>query len=77
VLPDPAPTCAKLVLTQIGELQWSIKTIERSLVALRRVNGISLATVPGVGVITAKSMVATVVDASAFKCGVILKLGSF
>ena len=71
VLPDPARACAELIMMQIEDLQAKIKTIDRTLMARHRSNEMSLrlATIPGIGVITATAMVATVVDASAFKSG--------
>jgi len=71
VLPDPARACAELIMMQIEDLQAKIKAIERALMARHRANEMSLrlATIPGIGLITATAMVATVVDASAFKSG--------
>ena len=71
VLPEPARACAELIMMQIEDLQAKIKAIERTLMARHRANEMSLrlATIPGIGVITATAMVATVVDASAFKSG--------
>ncbi len=58
-------------MMQIEDLQAKIKAIEKTLIARHRANELSLrlATIPGIGVITATAMVATVVDASAFKSG--------
>jgi transposase len=71
VLPEPARACAELIMMQIEDLQAKIKATERTLMARHRTNEMSLrlATIPGIGVITATAMVATVVDASAFKSG--------
>jgi transposase len=71
VLPEPARACAELIMMQIEDLQAKIKAIERTLMARHRANEMSLrlATIPGIGLITATAMVATVVDASAFKSG--------
>jgi len=71
VLPDPALACAELIMMQIEDLQAKIKAIEKTLIARHRANELSLrlATIPGIGVITATAMVATVVDASAFRSG--------
>jgi transposase len=71
VLPDPARGCAELIMMQIEDLQTKIKAIEKTLMARHRANELSmrLATIPGIGVITATAMVATVVDASAFRSG--------
>jgi transposase len=71
VLPEPARACAELIMMQIDDLQSKIDAIERVIKARHRANDLSqrLATIPGVGVITATALVATVVDASAFKSG--------
>jgi transposase len=70
-LPDPARACAELIMMQIEDLKAKIKAIEKTLMARHRANELSLrlATIPGIGVITTTAMVATVVDASAFKSG--------
>ncbi len=70
-LPEPARACAELILMQIQDLQSKIKAIERTILARHRGNELSrrLATIPGVGIITATALVATVVNASAFKSG--------
>jgi transposase len=71
VLPEPARACAEFIMMQIEDLQAKIKAIERTLMARHRANEMSprLATIPGIGVITATAMVATVVDVSAFGSG--------
>lgn len=71
VLPEPARECAALILAQIADLQRRIRELDRVIMARHRANELSrrLATIPGVGVITATAMVATVADASAFKSG--------
>ncbi len=71
VLPAPARECARLLLAQIEDLQGNIKTIEKEIVARHKTNEMSqrLATIPGVGTITATAMVATVADAGFFKSG--------
>ena len=70
-LPEPARACAELILMQIEDLQSKIKAIERTILARHRANELSLrlATIPGVGVITATALVATVANASAFRSG--------
>ena len=70
-LPEPAIACAELILMQIEDLQSKIKAIERTILARHRANELSLrlATIPGVGIITATALVATVANASAFKSG--------
>ena len=71
VLPEPARACAELIMMQIEDLQTKIDAIEHVIKTRHRANELSqrLATIPGVGVITATALVATVVDASAFKSG--------
>lgn len=58
-----------LILAQIEDLQAKIKAIEKAILARHKANEMSqrLATIPGVGIITA--MMATVVDAGFFKSG--------
>lgn len=70
-LPDPARACAELILMQIEDLQSKIKAIERTILARHRANELSLrlASIPGVGIITATALVATVANAGAFKSG--------
>ncbi|WP_398471491.1 IS110 family transposase [Tardiphaga sp.] len=70
-LPEPARACAELILMQIEDLQSKIKAIDRTILTRHRANELSLrlATIPGVGIITATALVATVANASAFKSG--------
>jgi transposase len=70
-IPEPARACAELILMQIEDLQSKIKAIERTILARHRANELSLrlATIPGVGIITATALLATVANASAFKSG--------
>lgn len=70
-LPDAAKTCAKLLLTQIDNLQQQIHALERSIMACHRTSKVSqrLETIPGVGVITATAIAATVADAKVFESG--------
>lgn len=70
-IPEPARACAELLLMQIEDLQSKIKAIEQTILARHRANELSLrlATIPGVGIITATALVATVANASAFKSG--------
>ena len=73
---QPLPECATLLSTEpspraVGDLQAKIKKLEKTIVARNKANEMSqrLATIPGVGIITATAMVATVVDAGSFKSG--------
>ncbi len=62
----------KLIMMQIEDLQSNIKALERTIRARHRANELSqrLAIIPAVGGgITGTAIVATVVDASAFKSG--------
>jgi transposase len=70
-LPEVARACAALIVSQIDALNEQIRTIERTIMARHRASELSkrLETIPGIGVITATAMVATVGDASAFKSG--------
>lgn len=56
---------------QIGSLNAEIKELERKILEWHRTSEASqrLATIPGVGVITASAMAATVVDPAAFRSG--------
>lgn len=71
LLPDIAKTCAEVLLRQIGELQQEIGSIERSISACHRSSEVSqrLETIPGVGIITATAIAATVADAKVFESG--------
>ena len=72
---DRVPTLARAALsmlaTQWRDLQARIKDIEGKLVAWHRADATScrLATIPGVGPITASAMAATVSDPSCFRSG--------
>lgn len=69
------PPVARQVLgelvAQMRDLQTRIKALERRLLAWHRTSEASrrLATIPGIGVITATAVAATVTDASHFKSG--------
>ena len=70
-LPDEVRGCVELILIHIADLQTKIDALEQAIRKRHRANELSqrLATIPGIGVITATALVATVVDASAFKSG--------
>lgn len=70
-VPESARACAELTLMQIDDLQSKIKAIERTILTRHRANELSLrlATISGVGIITATALVATVANAGAFKSG--------
>lgn len=66
------PVVRKLIMMQIEDLQSNVKALERTIRARHRANELSqrLAIIPAVGGgITGTAIVATVVDASAFKSG--------
>ncbi|CAH1649656.1 transposase [Hyphomicrobiales bacterium] len=68
-LPDAAKACAEILLSQITELQVQIRAIEHSIMSCHRASAISqrLETIPGVGIITATAIAATVADARIFE----------
>ncbi|CAH1649670.1 hypothetical protein CHELA1G11_10101 [Hyphomicrobiales bacterium] len=70
-LPDAARSCAAILLRQIDELQEEIEAIERSILACHQTSLVSQRreTIPGVGVITATAIAATVADAKVFESG--------
>lgn len=67
-LPTLARETLKILVGQLRAIQSRIHALERSLLAWHRTNEASrrLATIPGVGVITATALVATVGDARQF-----------
>lgn len=71
---DLPPLVRDIVLSsarQIGSLNAEIKELERKILEWHRTSEASqrLATIPGVGVITASAMAASVVDPAAFRSG--------
>jgi len=72
---DRIPTVARqalsVVIGQMQDLQIRIQALERELLAWHRGNEASrrLATIPGIGVITATAIAATVTDPAHFKSG--------
>ena len=71
VLPEAAWECSELIVAQIEDLQMRIKAIEKSILACHRASEISLRlqTIPGIGVITATAIAATIADPGVFKSG--------
>jgi transposase len=59
------------IIGQIDDLQSRVKVIEKAILACHRASDVSLRlrTIPGIGVITATAIAATVADASVFKSG--------
>lgn len=70
-IPTITRTAIAPLIVQIDELTKQIKQIERQLLAWHKANDASrrLATIPGVGLITATALAATVTDPSHFKSG--------
>lgn len=71
VLPDLARSALLRLADQLDALAVEIHALERQLLAWHRQDQASqrLATIPGVGIITATALSATVVDPSAFRSG--------
>ncbi len=71
ILPDAVRGCVELIMGQIDDLQMRIQTIEKAIRAQVRANEVSLRlkTIPGIGVITASALTATIGDIKAFKSG--------
>jgi len=70
-LPDSARASLQGLATQLANLQAEIEALEQRILDWHRASEISrrLATIPGVGPITATAMAATVPDPSLFKSG--------
>jgi len=71
LLPDLARSALLMLADQLDALAAQIHALERRLLAWHRQDQASqrLATIPGVGIITATALAATVVDPSAFRSG--------
>jgi transposase len=69
------PTLAVRIVTelavQIGDLQKRLTSLEKELLAWHKANDLSqrLATIPGIGLVTATALVASVTDAERFRSG--------
>ena len=70
-LPDLARSALLMLADQLSALAHQIHALERRLLAWHRHDRASqrLATIPGVGIITATALSATIVDPSAFRSG--------
>ncbi len=70
-LPDLAREALGLLVEQLNVVRAQAKALEARLLAWHRSNGASrrLETIPGVGVITATALVATIGDGSQFRSG--------
>jgi len=71
VLPDAVRGCVGLIMGQIDELQTRVQAIEKVIRTNHRASEVSLRlqTIPGIGVITASAITATIGDIKAFKSG--------
>ncbi|KAH2843858.1 hypothetical protein KXW36_009819, partial [Aspergillus fumigatus] len=71
VLPDAVRGCVELIMGQIDDLQTRIQAIEKAIRVKHRASEVSLRlqTIPGIGVITASAITATIGDIKAFKSG--------
>ena len=70
-LPAALQQMLQVIVTQLGSLQQQIGELERMIHALHRASDVSqrLESIPGIGVIGATAISATVTDPSAFKSG--------
>ena len=70
-LPELAREMLGILATQLREIDARIQVVEAQLMTWHRSNEVSLrlATIPGVGPITASAIVATIADARQFKSG--------
>lgn len=71
VLPDEVRGCVELIVDQIDDLQSRIAGLEKAITANHRASEVSqrLQSIPGIGVITASAITATIADVRAFKSG--------
>jgi len=71
VLPDLVRGCVELIMGQVDDLQARIQSMEKVIRVQHRANEVSqrLKTIPGIGVITASALTATIGDIKAFKSG--------
>jgi transposase len=70
-LPDFAWRCICLILAQIEDVHGRIGQVEHEILAWHRTNELSqrLETIPGIGLITASALAATIPDPSSFRSG--------
>jgi transposase len=70
-LPEPMRQALQVLVDQLAALQKQIGSLERSIQALHRTSEASrrLETIPGIGVIGATAIAATVTEPSAFRSG--------
>jgi transposase len=70
-LPELAWHCIRLIITQLEETHIRITQVEQEILVWHRTNELSqrLETIPGIGVITASALAATITDPSSFRSG--------
>jgi len=70
-LPDAVRGCMELIVGQIDDMQARIKAIDKAIEGCHRASEVSqrLKTIPGIGIITATALTATVADPGVFKSG--------
>jgi transposase len=70
-LPELAWRCIGLILAQIEDVYGRIGHVEHEILAWHRTNELSqrLETIPGIGLITASALAATIPDPSSFRSG--------
>ena len=70
-LPELAWRCIRQIIAQLEEAHARIAQIEHEIIAWHRTNELSqrLETIPGIGVITASALAATIPDPSSFRSG--------
>ena len=70
-LPELAWRCVRLIIAQLEEAHTRIAHIEHEILAWHHTNELSqrLETIPGIGLITASALAATIPDPSSFRSG--------
>ena len=70
-LPEVAWRCIRLIIAQLEDAHARIGQIEHEILAWHRTNELSqrLETIPGIGVITASALAATITDPGSFRSG--------
>jgi transposase len=70
-LPETIRGCVELIMGQIEDLQMRIKAIEKEILRIHRAKEVSrrLQTIPGIGVMTASAITATIANIKVFKSG--------
>jgi transposase len=70
-LPELAWRCIRLILAQIEDVHGRIGQVEHEILAWHRTNELSqrLETIPGIGLITANALAATIPDPRSFRSG--------